>query len=153
MYVTYPFVLANAGDAVTLLASVVLLLSTTSPLVGKLKLNAVTFVSLASMPLQFSLSANALSTGITKVTANITVYGTTKTYNFSKDGYIVVAPKATDKDFQLTSVPDTEAYINGLKSTGNFSANLKLQAAEDILAGEVNASKLSYLLSYILPIW
>ena len=91
-----------------------------------------------------SLSANALSTGITKVTANITVYGTTKTYNFSKDGYIVVAPKATDKDFQLTSVPDTEAYINGLKSTGNFSANLKLQAAEDILAGEVNASKLSY---------
>ena len=91
-----------------------------------------------------ALTANALSTGITKVTADITVYGSTKTYNFSKDGYIVVAPKATDKEFELTSVPNTEAYINGLKSTNNFYSGLKLQAAEAILAGEVDASRLSF---------
>ena len=91
-----------------------------------------------------ALTANALSTGITKVAADITVYGSTKTYNFSKDGYIVVAPKATDKEFELTSVPNTEAYINGLKSTNNFYSGLKLQAAEAILAGEVDASRLSF---------
>ena len=91
-----------------------------------------------------ALTANALSTGITKVTADITVYGSTKTYNFSKDGYIVVAPKATDKEFELTSVPNTEAYINGLKSTNNFYSGLKLQAAEAILNGEVDASRLSF---------
>ena len=91
-----------------------------------------------------ALSANALSTGITKVTADITVYGTTKTYNFSKDGYIVVAPKSSDKDFELTSVANTEKYINGLKDTNNFYAGLKLQAAAAILDGAVDASKLSF---------
>ena len=91
-----------------------------------------------------ALSANALSTGITKVTADITVYGETKTYNFSKDGYIVVAPKSSDKDFELTSVANTEKYINGLKDTNNFYAGLKLQAAAAILDGAVDASKLSF---------
>ncbi|MEE0959708.1 MAG: hypothetical protein UH654_06720, partial [Lachnospiraceae bacterium] len=91
-----------------------------------------------------ALTANALSTGITKVTADITVYGSTKTYNFTKDGYIVVAPKITDKDFVLTSIPDTEAYINGLESTGNFYSGLKVQAAEAIIDDEIDASKLTY---------
>ena len=89
------------------------------------------------------IKGNALNTGITKVTANITVYGSTKTYNFTKDGYIVVAPKSTDKDFELTSVPNTEAYINGLQETSKLTSDLKAQVAEDILDGSIDASKLS----------
>ena len=89
------------------------------------------------------ISVNGLSAGITKVTANITVYGSTKTYNFSKDGYIVVAPKSTDKDFELVSIPNTEAYINGLKTIGKLYEGIKQQATDAILDGTVNAATLT----------
>ena len=82
--------------------------------------------------------------GVTKVNAKVTVYGTGVTYNFEKDGYIVVAPAKTDKDFEITSVENTEAYINGLADANIFSDTLKEQSAEAIIDNEINAKALTY---------
>ena len=82
--------------------------------------------------------------GVTKVNAKVTVYGTGVTYNFEKDGYIVVAPAKTDKDFEITSVENTEAYINGLADANIFSDTLKEQSAEAIIDNKINAKALTY---------
>ena len=82
--------------------------------------------------------------GVTKVNAAVTVYGTGVTYNFEKTGYIVVAPSKTDKDFEITSVDNTEAYINGLADANIFSDTLKEQAADAIINNDISAKALTY---------
>ena len=80
--------------------------------------------------------------GITKVNAHITSYTSGKTYNFETSGYIVTAPKDTE-DFDITEVPNTEAYANELQKKSMLDNPLALQLAKGIVDGKVNASILS----------
>ena len=91
-------------------------------------------------------STNALASrvtfvapGITKVNAHITSYTSGKTYNFETSGYIVTAPKDTE-DFDITEVPNTEAYANELQKKSMLDNPLALQLAKGIVDGKVNAS-------------
>ena len=91
-------------------------------------------------------STNALASrvtfvapGITKVNAHITSYTSGKTYNFETSGYIVTAPKDTE-DFDITEVPNTEAYANELQKKNMLDNPLALQLAKGIVDGKVNAS-------------
>ena len=81
--------------------------------------------------------------GITKVTAEIKGYGNQE-YNFTTTGYIVVAPKDDDDEFEITSIDNTELYANELsKATPSLlTDDLALQLADAVIDGSVNPSKL-----------
>ena len=81
--------------------------------------------------------------GITKVTAEIKGYGNQE-YNFTTTGYIVVAPKDDDDEFEITSIDNTELYANELsKATPSLlTDDLALQLADAVIDGSVDPSKL-----------
>ena len=89
-----------------------------------------------------SFDVKAEKAGITKVNADITVYGK-EVYKFESTGYIVVSPKDDDEDFDITEVDNTEAYINRLAKNGDLTGNLPLQVGEAIVDNKINVKTLS----------
>ena len=79
--------------------------------------------------------------GIAKVTAEIKGYHNNE-YSFTATGYVVVAPKDSDEEFEITNVDKTELYANELSKANLLSENLSLQLADAIVSGSVNPSKL-----------
>ena len=89
-----------------------------------------------------SFDVTAKKPGITKVNADVTVYGK-EVYKFDASGYVVVLPKADDENFKITDVDNTEAYINRLAKNGDLSEDLPLQVGEAAVNGDINVKVLS----------
>ena len=92
------------------------------------------------------MKVDTLKEGLTAIKANVLIYGEKETYTFDTTGYFAVAPKLDDKEFELTSIPDTEVYFNTLAKAAPalISTNVKEQAFQAILDDAIDASVLSF---------
>ncbi len=91
------------------------------------------------------LSVTGKKIGFTKITATIKTYDNLSSAGtFTKTAYVVVAPKSSDKTFDLNNVKYKEAYLNELVLANKANQAVLKSAVKNVINGNIDCGKLSY---------
>ena len=93
-----------------------------------------------------NITVTGIKAGFTKITATVKSTEKDVDYYLTKEAYIVVAPKSSDKTFAITNAIGTngrEAYINELVEANRGNIVVLRSALNEILEGKLDTSKLS----------
>lgn len=91
------------------------------------------------------LSITGKQIGYTKVTATVKTYDNVSSAGtFTQSAYIAVAPKSSDKTFDINNIEHKEAYINELVKANKANQVVLKSAVKGIIEGTIDCKKLSY---------